>query len=149
MATTDAARIWNLNHRVLTSVLNECANQIEALGLGTKEFFVLAAIEECRYPAELATRLVIPKPTVTVYLKTLSAQGFVRREIDQDDLRRHRLALSPTGRETLQRALVILSEKFDAWLARLDTDERDELRRLLEKLLGQDQHTTTPAHLVR
>ena len=69
-------------------------------------------------------------------LKNLQAKGFVRREIDPADLRRHRLALTPEGTQTLDKALEILSVKFDEWLVRLDADEQTELQRLLAKLLN-------------
>lgn len=136
MNTSSAARIWSLNHQVLTRVMNDCAREIESLGLEAKEFFVLGEIDDCPYPAELAVRLVLPKPSVTVYLKNLQAKGFVRRKIDPTDLRRHRLALTPEGAQTLDKALEILSVKFDEWLVRLDTDEQTELQRLLAKLLN-------------
>lgn len=121
---------------MLTRVMNDCAPEIEALGLEAKEFFVLGEIGDCPYPAELAVRLVLPKPSVTVYVKNLEAKGFVRREIDPTDLRRHRLAVTPQGVETLDKSLEILSAKFDEWLVRLDTDEQTELQRLLAKLLS-------------
>lgn len=136
MTDLDAARVWGLNHRVLTSVLGDCAEEFDALGLDAKEFFVLAGIEEWPYPAQLASHLVIPKPTVTGYVKNLEAQGLVRREIDHDDLRRHRLALTRKGQSTLRGALAVLSETFGHWLSRLDRAERAELERLLEKMLG-------------
>jgi DNA-binding MarR family transcriptional regulator len=136
MPPSNAARIWSLNHQVLTRVMNDCAPDIEALGLEAKEFFVLGEIDDCRYPAELAVRLVLPKASVTVYLKSLEAKGFVFREIDPADLRRHRLAVTPTGNEILGKATGILSEKFDEWLVRLNATEQTELQRLLAKLLG-------------
>ena len=135
MRTSNAARIWSLNQQVLTRVMNDCAPDIEALGLEAKEFLVLGEVDDCRYPAELAVRLVLPKPSVTVYLKNLEAKGFVRREIDPGDLRRHRLAVTPTGTRTLAEAVRILSAKFDEWLVRLDLEEQSELQRLLAKLL--------------
>lgn len=134
MPGESAARIWGLNHRLLTNVMNDCAAHFEALGLDVKEFFVVAEIDECPYPAELAKRLAIPKPTVTVYLKNLEAKGFVRREIDPADLRRHRLVLTPEGRLCVDRSLEILSGMFEKWLARLEDRERAELQRLLHKL---------------
>jgi DNA-binding MarR family transcriptional regulator len=135
MTASNAARIWSLNHQVLTRVMNDCAPDIEALGLEAKEFFVLGEIDDCRYPAELAVRLVLPKPSVTVYLKNLEAKGFVRREIDPGDLRRHRLAVTEAGAATLEKALEILSAKFDEWLVRLNSEEQGQLQRLLAKLL--------------
>ncbi|MCX6471923.1 MAG: MarR family winged helix-turn-helix transcriptional regulator [Corynebacteriales bacterium] len=136
MSASNAARIWSLNHQVLTRVMNECAPDIEAVGLEAKEFFVLGEIDDCRYPAELALRLALPKPSVTVYLRNLEAKGFVRREIDPGDLRRHRLVVTPSGIDTLEKALNILSARFDEWLVRLDTSEQVELQRLLAKLLN-------------
>jgi DNA-binding MarR family transcriptional regulator len=115
--------------------MNDCAPDIEALGLEAKEFFVLGEVDDCPYPAELAVRLVLPKPSVTVYLKNLEAKGFVRREIDPEDLRRHRMAVTATGAATLEKALEILSAKFDEWLVRLNSEEQAQLQLLLAKLL--------------
>ena len=84
---------------MLLSVIACVEAGICALGLESKELFLLAEIDEHPYPAELAATLSMPKATVTVYLKRLEAAGFVRREIDPTDLRRHRLLLTPTGRQ--------------------------------------------------
>ncbi len=99
MSVVDAAKIWSLNYRVLLSVISCAEADICALGLESKELFLLAEIDEHPYPAELAATLSMPKATVTVYLKRLEAAGFVRREIDPADLRRHRLLLTPAGRQ--------------------------------------------------
>jgi DNA-binding MarR family transcriptional regulator len=134
MAKTDPATLWSLNYRLLTSVISSVAADIAALGLETKELFVLAAVDAHPYPAELATALCMPKPTVTVNLKRLEAAGFLRREIDTADLRRHRLALTPNGRKAMSRGLVLLSDAFGTRLGRLTTAQQAELRILLEKL---------------
>jgi DNA-binding MarR family transcriptional regulator len=84
-----------------------------ALGLDNKALFVLAEIDEHPHPAELADTLCMPKPSVTVYLKSLEAAGFVRREIDTSDLRRYHLSVTPAGRKVLTRGLALLSEAFD------------------------------------
>jgi DNA-binding MarR family transcriptional regulator len=52
----------------------------------------------------------MPKPTVTVYLKRLVAAKLVRRVIDADDLRPHRLNRTPAGRRVMVRGLVISLE---------------------------------------
>ncbi|MCC3721136.1 MarR family transcriptional regulator [Rouxiella badensis] len=132
---SDAANIWALNHRVLTLVMNECAEQLASLRLETKEFFVLGEIEPCRYPAELAKRLMLPKASVTVYLRNLVAKKFVRREIDEGDLRRHRLVLTSEGRRALDAATLALSSSFEKRLTRLKAQERAELERLLSQLV--------------
>lgn len=133
---TEAARIWRLNLQLSTELLNEAAAEIEALGLEAKEFFVLDGIEARPYPAELARCLSMPKPSMTLYLKHLQGKGFLVRRIDSQDLRRHRLKLTASGRTTLTQARAVLSDHYGARLARLSGGERDEFARTLEKLTG-------------
>jgi DNA-binding MarR family transcriptional regulator len=134
MAKIDAAKIWSLNYRVVSQVIVSVAPQLAALGLETKDLFVLAAIDEYPHPAALADTLCMPKPTVTVYLKRLVAAHLVRREIDAGDLRRHRLNLTPAGRKVMVKGLALLSEAFGARLSRLSGAEQTQLATLLEKL---------------
>jgi DNA-binding MarR family transcriptional regulator len=134
MAKIDAAKVWSLNYRLVTSIITSVAGNIAELGLETKELFVLAEIDERPHPAEIATNLCMPKPSVTLYLKRLEAAGFVRREIDAADLRRHRLIVTPVGRKALTRGLALLSDAFGARLGRLGAAEQIALKGLLEKL---------------
>ena len=135
MSAVDAAKIWSLNYRVLLSVISCAEADICALGLESKELFLLAEIEEHPYPAELAATLSMPKATVTVYLKRLEAAGFVRREIDPSDLRRHRLLLTAAGRQVATKGLALLSEEFNKRLGRLTAAQQKELKGLLERVV--------------
>jgi DNA-binding MarR family transcriptional regulator len=135
MAKIDAIKLWSLNYRLLTAVITSVAPDVTLLGLEVKELFVLAEIDDHPHPAELAVRLSMPKPTVTVYLKRLEAAGFVRREIDSTDLRRHRLLVTAAGRRIRARGLTLLSEAFGTRLARLSAPEQAELSSLLEKMI--------------
>lgn len=134
MAKIDALKLWSLNYRLLSSVITSVAPGIAALGLEAKELFVLAEIDNHPHPAELAVRLSMPKPTVSVYLKRLEAAGFVRRQIDSADLRRHRLLVTAAGRKIMARGLRLLSDAFGARLERLSVTEQAELGALLEKM---------------
>ena len=134
MSKIDPAKIWSLNYNLLMSVIAGVSPDISELGLDTKELFVLSQVEEHPYPAELAVTLSMPKPTITVYVKRLEAAGFLRREIDAQDLRRHRLQVTPAGRKVTARGLALLSEAFGARLGRLSAAEQAELRSLLEKM---------------
>ncbi|MFM0133309.1 MarR family winged helix-turn-helix transcriptional regulator [Paraburkholderia sediminicola] len=134
MPKIDVGKIWSLNYRLLMSVITSVAPDITELGLETKELFVLAEVEAHPHPAELAGVLSMPKPTVTMYVKRLEAAGFLRREIDGADLRRHRLILTPEGRKTMACGLALLSNAFGARLARLNSTQQSELATLLEKL---------------
>jgi DNA-binding MarR family transcriptional regulator len=135
MSLDDAAKIWSLNYQVLLSVISSVETDITALGLDSKELFLLAEIDDHPYPAELASTMSMPKATVTVYLKRLEAAGFVRREIDPTDLRRHRLQLTPAGRQATKDGLALLSDAFGKRLQRLTRAQQKELKNLLEQIL--------------
>ena len=135
MSLGDAAKIWSLNYRVLLSVISSVEADITALGLDSKELFLLAEIDEHPYPAELAATLSMPKATVTLYLKRLEAAGFVHRQIDPADLRRHRLQLTPAGRQATKDGLALLSDAFSKRLGRLTRAQQKELKSLLEQIL--------------
>jgi MarR family transcriptional regulator, temperature-dependent positive regulator of motility len=135
MSAVDAGKIWSLNYQVLLSVISCVEADITALGLDSKELFLLAEVDDHPYPAELATTLSMPKATVTLYLKRLEAAGFVRREIDPADLRRHRLLLTPSGRQVAADGLALLSAEFDKRLERLTVAQQKELKSLLERIV--------------
>jgi DNA-binding MarR family transcriptional regulator len=135
MPLDDAAKIWSLNYRLLVSVISSVEADITALGLDSKELFLLAEVDDHPYPAELAATMCMPKATVTVYLKRLEAAGFVRREIDPADLRRHRLELTPAGRQATKNGLALLSVAFSNRLQRLTRAQQKELKNLLEQIL--------------
>jgi DNA-binding MarR family transcriptional regulator len=135
MSGVDAAKLWSLNHRLLLSVISSAEAGINALGVDSKELFLLAEIDEHPYPAELASTLSMPKATVTLYLKRLETAGFIRREIDSADLRRHRLLLTPAGRQAAKDGLALLSNAFDERLGRLTAKQQSELNNLLEKIV--------------
>jgi DNA-binding MarR family transcriptional regulator len=135
MTTDDGALLWKLNQRLLTRVLNAAAPQFEQYGIETKEFFVLDEVDESRYPAELAAKLMLPKASITMYLRNLVEKGLVQREIDQDDLRRHRLTTTTKGRAVLAQALDTLAAEFSAMMGQIDEGDRVELRRILLALL--------------
>ena len=134
MATIDVAKIWSLNYRLLTSVITGVAPAVAALGLDPKELFLLSEVDDHPHPAALAAILIMPKPTVTLYVKRLEAAGFLNREIDAADLRRHRLTLTPEGRKAMTRGLALMSEAFGRRLSRLTASQQTELKTLLEKL---------------
>lgn len=134
MSKTDLARMWSLSYRLLSSVIASVAPDVARLGLEVKELFVLAEVDSHPYPAALADTLCMPRPTVTVNVKRLEAAGFVRREIDPADLRRHRLQLTPAGRKAMSRGVALLENAFAARLERLSAAQQSELRALLEQL---------------
>ena len=134
MAKIDITKVWALNYRLVASVLSEVAPELRGLGIEVKELFLLAELDQHPHPAALADALLIPKPSVTVYVKRLEAAKFVKREFDSADLRRHRLSLTPEGRKIMAGGLALLSEAFGRRLSRLSAAQQAELKSLLEKL---------------
>lgn len=134
MAKIDITKVWGLNYRLVTSVIGEVAPALRELGIEVKELFLLGELDAHPHPAALAEALLIPKPSVTVYVKRLEAAELVKREIDSADLRRHKLSLTPEGRKVMTGGLALLAEAFGQRLARLTAAQQAELKSLLEKL---------------
>jgi DNA-binding MarR family transcriptional regulator len=134
MAKIDITKVWALNYRLVTAVIGEVAPALRELGIEVKELFLLAEVDAHPHPAALAEALLIPKPSVTVYVKRLEAAELVKREIDSADLRRHKLSLTPEGRKVMSGGLALLAEAFGQRLARLTATQQAELKSLLEKL---------------
>jgi DNA-binding MarR family transcriptional regulator len=134
MANIDITKVWTLNYRLVASVIGEVAPALHGIGIEVKELFLLAELDAHPHPAALAKVLLIPKPSVTVYVKRLEAAELVKREIDCADLRRHKLSLTPEGRKIMARGLAMLSGAFGRRLGRLTATQQAELKSLLEKL---------------
>src|SRR5690348_5041386 len=135
MAKIDVTKVWALNYRLVMSVIVEVAPALHELGLEVKELFLLAELDAHPHPAALAEALLIPKPSVTVYVKRLEAAGFVKREIDSSDLRRHRLSMTPEGRKVMARGLALLSDAFGGRMDRLSATQQAAFKALVEKLI--------------
>jgi DNA-binding MarR family transcriptional regulator len=135
MAKIDVNKVWALDYRLVTSVIVEVAPRLRELGIECKELFLLAELDAHPHPAALAEALLMPKPTVTMYSKRLESVGFVKREIDNADLRRHKLSLTADGRKVMTRGLALLAEAFGSRMNRLTAAQQAEFKAMLEKLL--------------
>lgn len=135
MAKIDVTKVWGTCYRLVNSVIVEVAPALQALGLEVKELFLLAQLDAHPHPAALAGALLIPKPSVTMYVKRLEAAGFVKREIDNADLRRHKLTLTADGRKAMTRGSALLAEAFGARMGRLTASQQAELKTSMEKLI--------------
>jgi DNA-binding MarR family transcriptional regulator len=126
--------LWTLNFQVMTSLLSDVAPRIRALRLEIKEFLLLSKLDEHPNPADLARALVTPKPSVTFMVKRMEAVGYLRRELQPDDLRRFRLTLTPSGRRAMESAREIFDQEFGRRLSRLTQAQRLELMRIFERM---------------
>lgn len=129
---TSPSELWTLNYRLLGAVMVEVVPKIRALNLETKEYFLLSEVGEHPNPAELARVLMLPKPSVTFMVKRLESAGYLRRELQTDDLRRFYLTLTPTGKDAMMKAREIFNETFGHRLSRLTVAQQAELTKLLQ-----------------
>jgi DNA-binding MarR family transcriptional regulator len=99
----------------------------------------ILALLEAEGPApqySVGERLRIDKSSMTVFVDHLEALGLVERRRNPRNRRAYELTLTDTGRSTFVRAGPLIDAVEDAVLSRLGADERDELHRLLSRLLG-------------
>ena len=134
MENIDTQHLWALQYRLLVRVVDEVTAPVAKLGLETKELFLLGRVDECPYPTDLARELRWPKPTVTFTVKRVMQKGFLRREIDHADLRRHRLLLTPAGRKATTRGMLLVVAAYEERLSLLTKAEQASLGALLEKM---------------
>jgi len=134
MAKIDVTKVWSLHYRLVTSVIAEVAPALRELGLEVKELLLLGELDAHPHPAGLAEALLLPKPSITMYTKRLEAAGLVKREIDNADLRRHRLSLTADGRKVMTKGIALLTNTFGARMGRLTAAQQTELKALVEKL---------------
>ncbi len=81
----------------------------------------------------LAGRLRLDRSNLVGLLNELEADGLVERRRSAADRRRHDVALTTAGRETLARAEFALAAVEDEVFAALDAEERETLYGLLQR----------------
>jgi DNA-binding MarR family transcriptional regulator len=92
---------------------------------------------------ELADTLCMDAKNVVLLLNELEDRGFLIRRRDSDDRRRHRVSITPAGRQALLRAGRAMEEVEDQVLHALDADERATLWRLLDRALHEVEDAST------
>lgn len=127
--------VWTLQYRLVTKVILTVAPALRALDLEVKELFLLAELDDYPHPATLSDALLIPKASVTMYVKRLEKIGYIKREIDPEDLRRHKLTMTSEGRKALHKGLAMLGHAFGTRMNLLSAAQQNELRWMLEKML--------------
>src|SRR3954447_1961817 len=113
------ANLWAL----IQAVVDDSEQALGALGLSPKAFFLLEAVGDHPFPAELSRRMHLPPPTVTYLIKQLEAGGLLERRAEPGDLRKFRLVQTPVGKEALLRGEKALGEVFEERLRRLAPNE--------------------------
>jgi len=87
-------------------------------------------------PSELADRLTINRPTVTIILRNLEKKGWIERRTDPENRRNVQVRLTETGKEkaeTVRAWMIRAKGSFDP-LVGLSETELEMLESLLERI---------------
>ncbi|GHO99368.1 hypothetical protein KSF_094160 [Reticulibacter mediterranei] len=84
----------------------------------------------------LARTLTIDRANMVTLLDTLEERGFIERQADPRDRRRHVVKLTASGQEELQQIRQARAKTDEAFFAGLDNEEQGTLHRLLVKLFN-------------
>src|SRR5215475_2379057 len=85
----------------------------------------------------LSARLQIHPSRLVAILDNLEKRSLIERKPNPDDRRLYSLHLTKDGVEILERIGKVAREHQDALLASLNSDERDSLTALLQKIAGE------------
>ena len=110
---------------------------LAAAGARGYHYRLLAALEEFgpASQAALGRRTGIDRSYVVEAVNELANGGLVERARDPDDRRRNVVTITPGGVRQLRRLDRVLAGIQDELLAPLSADERDQLARLLTRVL--------------
>ena len=134
------ANLWQL----MQSVLDDSEPEMETLGLSPKAFFLLAAVAEHPFPAELARRMHMPPPTVTYMVKQLEEKRYLERRAEPGDLRKFRLVQTIAGKEALERGREFLGLVLGQRLQRLTREEIVIFDELVKRLAAPNGGRAKP-----
>jgi DNA-binding MarR family transcriptional regulator len=138
-----------ISHRVcdVERLLDKAAAaNIGRTELTHEEFKVLLALHRSkRSHGDLSRELMVSTGAMTNRLDKLERNGLVHRERDPSDRRGVLLALTDVGRERLDTAVGLAAAQERELLNALSPSEREQLNRLLAKLLAGLQAELGPA----
>jgi DNA-binding MarR family transcriptional regulator len=111
--------------------------RLQKHGLSPQRFWILVNLQEAPGLSlrGLSARLRIDEPTASRMVAALVRQGLVRMEAHPEDRRRRRLALTREGDTLARRVRPIADEVRRAAEAGFSADEKETLRRLLQRVM--------------
>ncbi|MFC7330739.1 MarR family winged helix-turn-helix transcriptional regulator [Marinactinospora rubrisoli] len=130
---------WLLTHTA-THANRLVAERFGEMGVRRYHYALLAAVEEFgpASQADLGRRCGIDRSDVVAALNELAEAGLVVRTPDPADRRRNSVTITDAGAAWLRHIAAALADVQDALLAPLSAAERDQLTRLLVRVL--DHH---------
>ncbi|CAN5516983.1 MarR family transcriptional regulator MhqR [soil metagenome] len=135
-ATHTSLRFWivlSRAHRAVTEILRR---DMEARGLGMKEFAVLEVLFH-KGPlsiGEIGSRVLLTSGSMTYVVDQLAKQGLVERREHPDDRRIVRVHLTKEGRRLIEEVFPAHAALIDRVMSELSEEERQFGADLLKRL---------------
>lgn len=129
--------IWEVmlaHYQIYRSFLASMEHDLQRQNLDAKEFMLLRVLEDYKNPADIARRLMLPKPTVTFLIKRLEVKRYVKRRGDAGDLRKFEIEATDKGLRAYHAARAIMTAAFELKLAKISPAELRAYIAVLEKL---------------
>lgn len=125
-------------HRLAQRLTEELVAVYADFGLGEGEFDVLATLRRSGSPYELtptdlAAGTMVTSGAITKRVDRLAERGLVDRRVSDRDARGRVVALTPQGRELIDRAFEAHMANEHRLLASLDRVDRERLARILDE----------------
>jgi DNA-binding MarR family transcriptional regulator len=122
--------------RAARAVSRRFDEALRELAMTSGQFSLLMSLNRPEPPTmgRIAAALAMDRTTLTANLKPLERRGLVAITVDPDDRRSRRLALTPSGRALLVKALPLWKREHGAVERRLARADRDRLRADLKAL---------------
>lgn len=123
-------------HRIADALRGELLTLYREHGLGEGEFDILATLRRSGAPfeltpSELAQQTMVTTGAVSKRLDRLETTGFVTRRENLEDARCRVVALTPQGRDTIDRAYEAHMRNEARLLDHFSAAEREQLQGLL------------------
>lgn len=138
MSGTPARRIWSAFHKVMVGHKHLMSAVFAQHGIHPGQAMCLRHLSQMdgMTQRDLAERLHVSRPTVTVMLQKLERSGLIERRSDESDQRFTRIYLTEAGKELQERVSHSLDAAIESIVAPLSEKDQAETERLLA-LLGE------------
>jgi len=131
---------WMLK-RLSVDLDKAVANELKKLGLLTGEFAILMTLleEECLTQTGIGKKITMPGYATTRNIDALEAKALVQRHKDEQSRRNYRIFLTQEGRVLGAQLFEVVRVCNERLLLPLHKTERNQLSKILKKLLDARQ----------
>jgi MarR family transcriptional regulator, lower aerobic nicotinate degradation pathway regulator len=144
-------RLWRLSSWLLSNAAipgsRLVASEFARSGMRRDQYAVLAVLAEFGpvSQANLGRRLSIDRSDIAAVLNELEHGGLARRDPDERDRRRNAISITRAGSRLLTKLDARVTRAQDAVLEPLSDNEREDLDRLLRRLVEHHRPGSGPA----